>query len=62
MIGVKLLAMYSSENHEVGERLGAPANLVGLGETILVSQVAIENQSAYVDAIAYADNSQWSTS
>lgn len=62
MIGVKLLAMYSSENREVGERLGAPANLVGLGETVLVAQVAIENQLAYVDAIAYADNSQWSVS
>ncbi|KAI0726642.1 hypothetical protein C8Q72DRAFT_791109 [Fomitopsis betulina] len=62
MIGVKLLATYSSENRQVGERLGAPANLVGLSETVLVAQVAIENQLAYVDAIAYADNSQWSAS
>ncbi|KAH9935031.1 uncharacterized protein B0H18DRAFT_1114848 [Fomitopsis serialis] len=62
MIGVKLLAMYSSENRALGERLGAPSNLLGLSDSVLVAQVAIENQSGYVDAVAYADNTQWSTS
>jgi len=62
MIGVKLLAMYSSENRALGERLGAPSNLLGLSDSVLVAQVAIENQSGYVDAVAYADETQWSAS
>ena len=60
MVGVKLFAMCSSENRVLGERLAAPANLLGLSDTVLVAQVAIENHSGYADAVAFADNSQWS--
>ncbi|KZT70133.1 hypothetical protein DAEQUDRAFT_725756 [Daedalea quercina L-15889] len=60
LTGVKLFAMFSSENRALGERLSPPANLLGLSDTVLVAQVAIENHSGYADVVAYADNTQWS--
>lgn len=46
--------LYSSENVDIAETLGAPAHLRGLASTLLISHASIENQLAYVAAIMKA--------
>ncbi|KAI0933998.1 hypothetical protein AcV5_005988 [Taiwanofungus camphoratus] len=59
MIGLGLLAMCSSDNKFLGEKLHIPATLLGLGGSILVAQVMIDNDSAYADAVIHADDVRW---
>ena len=46
--------LYSSENVDIVEKLGAPTHLRGLSSTLLISHASIENQLAYVAAIMKA--------
>lgn len=53
-VGTEVCVLYSSENAEIVEKLGAPAHLRGLSSTLLISHASIENQLAYVAAIMKA--------
>lgn len=46
--------LYSSENADIAEKLGAPTHLRGLSDTLLISHASIDNQLAYVGAIMKA--------
>jgi hypothetical protein len=60
MAGENVFAFCSSDNALIPQRLNlSPLLLCGPGE-ILVSQVNIENYSAYADAAVNADNREWS--
>ncbi|KAH0827186.1 hypothetical protein J3R83DRAFT_4879 [Lanmaoa asiatica] len=53
-VGKEVCVLYSSENANVAEKLGAPTHLRGLSSTLLISHASIENQLAYVGAIMKA--------
>lgn len=59
MIGGNLLAFISPENNLLAHKLGFPATLLGLVENIVVSEVVIENDAAYCDAVMKADTARW---
>lgn len=59
MAGMDILVFCSSQNTVIGPLLAFPPVLVGLGETILVSRVVIEDYSAFADAAEHADNVRW---
>ncbi|EPQ58077.1 hypothetical protein GLOTRDRAFT_136861 [Gloeophyllum trabeum ATCC 11539] len=51
-----LLAFCSSENRAVAEKLGVPAALIGLRETIIASHVSIQDHSTFVDFAVEAES------
>lgn len=53
-VGTEVCVLYSSENADIAEKLGAPAHLRGLSTTLLISHASIENQLAYVAAVMQA--------
>ncbi|EKM55218.1 uncharacterized protein PHACADRAFT_143274 [Phanerochaete carnosa HHB-10118-sp] len=59
VFGSQVLAFCSSESSELVAKLGASPNLVGLGENVLVSEVLIGDDSAYIDAIMNAKDEPW---
>ena len=54
-LGGSVLVAFDSQNRVAGEKLGVGSALLGLAETVIVSQVSIENGSAYAD---YAMNAE----
>lgn len=59
MIGPTFLAFCSSENNDIAAMLGASPNLTGLGDNVLVSEVVIADDAAYLDAILNAEDVRW---
>ncbi|KAH9951478.1 hypothetical protein B0H21DRAFT_888396 [Amylocystis lapponica] len=59
MAGTALVAMCSSENQVLGQKLGMPSTLVGLADGVLVAHVEIVGYSAYADAAIHADDVRW---
>ncbi|CCM04595.1 uncharacterized protein FIBRA_06777 [Fibroporia radiculosa] len=59
MVDLELLAMCSSENLALAERLVVPEKHRGLADTLVVVRVAIENHSAYANAVMHADDIRW---
>ena len=59
MVGTHVLAFCSSENVTLSTKLGMSPNLVGLGDNVLVSEVVIEDDAAYCDAVVNADDDRW---
>ena len=53
------LVMCASENQVLGNKLGLPPQLVGLGSTVVVAHVSIEDHCEYADAAINADNTRW---
>ncbi|TBU65827.1 hypothetical protein BD310DRAFT_1034097 [Dichomitus squalens] len=53
------LVMCASENAILGQRLGIPAQLLGLGDTAIVAHVDVENYSQYAEAAVHADTARW---
>ncbi|KAG8217700.1 hypothetical protein J3R82DRAFT_5856 [Butyriboletus roseoflavus] len=53
-VGKEVCVLYSSENTDIAEKLGAPTHLRGLSSTLLISRASIENQLAYVAVIMKA--------
>ncbi|KAJ7709790.1 hypothetical protein B0H17DRAFT_238441 [Mycena rosella] len=58
MVGTVFLAFCSSET-PLMQRLNLPAALVSFPESILVTQLVIENLAAYVEVAETADTSRW---
>lgn len=48
-IGSHTLALCSSRSRQVGEKLGVFETLLGLADTVVISQVSIENHIAYAE-------------
>ncbi|PCH37987.1 hypothetical protein WOLCODRAFT_161206 [Wolfiporia cocos MD-104 SS10] len=61
MVSSQTLAICSSENQPLEEKLRVPSDLVGLEDSIIVARVAIENYSAYADTVQNADDTRWTT-
>ena len=59
MVGSHVLAFYSAENNELAAKLGASPNLIGLGDNVLVSEVIISDDSAYIDAAMSVEDARW---
>lgn len=59
VVGGHVLAFCSSENSALAAKLGMSPNLIGLGGNILASEVTIEDDGAYVDAVINADDERW---
>lgn len=59
MVGVVPLAICSSENRSLGQKLQISPDLIGLGDSIVVAQVTIGDYSAYADAVMCADVTRW---
>ena len=59
VIGHATLAFCSSGHNDITTKLGASPNLIGLGDNILVSEVDIMNDSAYLEAILDAREVSW---
>ena len=59
MIGSHVLAFCASENNVLATKLAVSPNLVGLGDNILVSEVVIADDSAYIDAVMNAEDDRW---
>ena len=59
MIGGNLLAFIACENSILAHKLGIPATLLGLVGNIVASEVVIENDAAYCDAVMKADTARW---
>ena len=59
MTGLHILAFCSSENNEFATELGISPNLVGLGDNVLVSEVVIADETAYIDAAMNAEDDHW---
>jgi len=58
-IGPHVLALCSSSNNAVGTKLGLKPELLGLEDTVVVSEVTIADDAAYCDAVMLADGEQW---
>jgi hypothetical protein len=58
--GMDVLAFCSSDNVLISQRLNISPSLLGQPGEVLVSQVIIENHSAYADAAVNADGREWS--
>jgi hypothetical protein len=59
MAGPNTIAIVSSENLDVCEKLSIPAVLRGLVLEVVISAVVIENHSAYAEAAVSADDHRW---
>ena len=59
MVGLHVLAFCSSKNIELSTKLGISPNLTGLGDNILVTEVVIEDDAAYCDAVVNAEDERW---
>ncbi|KAL4253147.1 hypothetical protein ABKN59_004145 [Abortiporus biennis] len=59
MIGSNTLAFCSSANQALGNKLKISSALIGQEENVLVSEVAVEDDNAYFEAIMHADESRW---
>ncbi|KAL6300125.1 hypothetical protein BKA93DRAFT_803028 [Sparassis latifolia] len=59
MIGINLLVMFASENKSFGQKFDISPTLVGLGDTVVVTHVRIEDFSAYAQAAEHADDGRW---
>ncbi|KAI0807314.1 hypothetical protein C8Q74DRAFT_1362835 [Fomes fomentarius] len=55
----EILVMCASDNSVLTQKLGFPGQLVGLGDTAVVSNVSVEDISVYVDAVVHADTARW---
>ncbi|RPD66132.1 hypothetical protein L226DRAFT_609031 [Lentinus tigrinus ALCF2SS1-7] len=53
------LVMCASENQVLGNKLEVPAQLLGLGGTVVVAHVSVENHCEYADAAVHADDTRW---
>ncbi|KZT26474.1 hypothetical protein NEOLEDRAFT_1131967 [Neolentinus lepideus HHB14362 ss-1] len=51
-----VLAFLSSESRMLAEKLGIPAPLIGLGNTVIVSHVSIKDHCAFADLAVEAEN------
>ncbi|KAJ7125488.1 hypothetical protein C8R43DRAFT_1135338 [Mycena crocata] len=58
MVGSDFLAFCSSESPLI-QRLNLPANLIAFADSIFVTQVDIENFTAYAEVAGTADTSRW---
>ncbi|CAL1704635.1 unnamed protein product [Somion occarium] len=58
-VGSSVLALCSSENHDLCTKLGMSPKLVGLGDNVLVTEVVIENDGAFCDAVLHAEDERW---
>lgn len=59
MVGTSVLAFCSSEDVGLSTGLGMSPNLVGLGDNVLVTEVIIEDDAAYCDAVVNAEDERW---
>jgi hypothetical protein len=57
---MNVLAFCSSDNGLISQRLNISPSLLGQPGEVLVSQVIIENHSAYAEAAISADGREWS--
>ena len=55
------LVMCASDNTILGQKLGLPPQLLGLGSTAVVAHVDVEDFSQYADAAVHADTTRWET-
>jgi hypothetical protein len=55
-----VLAFCSSDNALISQRLNISSSLLGKSGEVLVSQIIIENHSAYAEAAVNADGREWS--
>ncbi|KAI0374886.1 hypothetical protein BV20DRAFT_1110710 [Pilatotrama ljubarskyi] len=53
------LVMCASENSVLGQKLGIPAPLLGLPDTVVMTHVSIEDHCAYAEAAEHADDARW---
>ncbi|PIL23993.1 hypothetical protein GSI_13744 [Ganoderma sinense ZZ0214-1] len=53
------LVMCVSDNAVLGEKLGFPPQLLGLGSTAVVAHVDVEDFSQYAEAAVHADTTRW---
>ncbi|KAI0362093.1 hypothetical protein OH77DRAFT_1389918, partial [Trametes cingulata] len=53
------LVMCASENTVLGQKLGIPAPLIGLADTVVMAHVSIEDHCAYAEAAEHADGARW---
>ena len=53
------LVMCVSDNAVLGQKLGFPPQLLGLGSTAVVAHVDIGDLSQYADAATNADTTRW---
>lgn len=58
--GMDVLAFCSSDNIFISQRLNISPSILGHAGEVLVSQIIIENHSAYADAAVNADGREWS--
>ncbi|OCH92216.1 hypothetical protein OBBRIDRAFT_751660 [Obba rivulosa] len=58
-VGFELLAMCAADNLDLTRRLNVPDVLIGLGETVVVSRVRIEDYNAYTDSVMNAEQNYW---
>ncbi|KAJ7632733.1 hypothetical protein FB45DRAFT_1003044 [Roridomyces roridus] len=58
MVGTTFIAFSSSVN-PLMQRLNLPSALTAMADSVFVSQLEIENHSAYVDIVETADTSRW---
>ncbi|KAM5535164.1 hypothetical protein V8D89_011100 [Ganoderma adspersum] len=53
------LVMCASDNAVLGQKLGFPLQLLGLGSTVVVAHVDVEDFSQYAEAAVHADTTRW---
>lgn len=53
------LVMCASDNAVLGQKLGFPPQLLGLGSTAVVAHVDVEDFSQYAEAAVHADTTRW---
>jgi len=58
-VGTAFLGFSSSET-PLAQRFNLPPSLVSFSDSIFVTQLAIDNVTAYVDVLETADTSRWS--
>ncbi len=59
MIGGHVLAFVSADNMLLSPKLGISPNLIGLEDSILVSEVVIEDDQSYCEAAFNAGDERW---
>ncbi len=59
MVGENLIVFCSSKNAALGAKLGMPHSLLGPAGNVLVTEVVIEDDVAYIDAVMKADTGRW---
>jgi len=55
VVGSSTLVFCSSQNRQAGEKLGIANSLLGLADTLIVSQVAIDDLAAYSNQVMYVE-------